>query len=112
MKNVRRRYLFFKLHQDGPKIEEKQLSLAIWKSLLSLYGEIQAADSKLYIIEFDESLEEGILQCSLPSLQQVIAAASVIGTIDETTVSFEPRKTSGTIKSLKRWNSNSLLEFH
>ncbi|MBE0526689.1 MAG: hypothetical protein IH631_07080, partial [Candidatus Thorarchaeota archaeon] len=44
----------------------------------------------------------GILQCNQPSLQQVIAAASVIGTINETTVSFEPRKTSGTIKSLKR----------
>jgi RNase P/RNase MRP subunit POP5 len=101
MKKGRRRYLLFTLHQKGSQIEEKQLGMAIWKSLLSLYGEIQAADSKLYIIEFDETSGEGILQCSLPSLQQVIAAASVIGTINDTEVSFEPRKTSGTIKSLK-----------
>lgn len=102
MKKVKRRYLFFKLHRDGSSIEGKQLSMAIWKSLLSLYGEIQAADSKLYLIEFDESLGEGILQCSLPSLQQVIAAAAVIGAIDGNAVSFEPKKTSGTIKGLNR----------
>jgi RNase P/RNase MRP subunit POP5 len=102
MKKVRRRYLLFKLHQQGTQVDDKQLGSALWKSLLSLYGEIQAADSKLYIIEYDEETGEGILQCSLPSLQQVIAAAAVIGSINETAVSFEPRKTSGTIKSLKR----------
>ena len=102
MKKVRRRYLLFKLHRDGSPIEEKQLSLTIWKSLLSLYGEIQAADSKLYLIDFDESSGEGILQCSLPSLQQVIAAAAVIGSINGTSVSFEPKRTSGTIKGLSR----------
>ena len=102
MKKTRRRYILFNLHQDGPKIEGKQLSMAIWKSLLSLYGEIQAADSKMYLIEFDESSGEGVLQCSLPSLQQVIAAAAVIGKIHETSVSFEPKKTSGTIKALRR----------
>ena len=102
MKKVRRRYLLFKLHQDGSSIEGKQLSLVIWKSLLSLYGEIQAADSKLYLIDFEESSGEGVLQCSLPSLQKVIAAAAVIGSIDGTAVSFEPKKTSGTIKGLNR----------
>jgi RNase P/RNase MRP subunit POP5 len=102
MKKIRRRYLLFKLHRDGPSIEDKQLSLALWKSLLSLYGEIQAADSKLYIIDYDESMGEGILQCTLPSLQQVIAAAVVIGEINGTAVSFEPKKTSGTIKGLNR----------
>jgi len=100
MKKVRRRYLLFNLHREGSAIDEKQLGIALWKSLLSLYGEIQAADSKLYIIRYDESKGEGILQCTLPSLQQVIAAAAVIGSINGTAVSFEPKKTSGTIKSL------------
>jgi len=102
MKKVRKRYLLFKLHQDDTSIEEKQLSMAIWKSLLSLYGEIQAADSKLYLIDYDESSGEGVLQCSLPSLQQVIAASAVIGSINGVAVSFEPKKTSGTIKGLNR----------
>jgi RNase P/RNase MRP subunit POP5 len=102
MKKVRRRYVRFKLHQDGPQIDEKQLSLAIWKSLLSLFGEIQAADSKLYLIEYNKSSWKGILQCTLPSLHQVMAAAAVIGTINETRVSFEPKRTSGTIKGVRR----------
>ena len=102
MKKVRKRYLLFKLHRDGSSIEGKQLSLVIWKSLLSLYGEIQAADSKLYLIDFEEISGEGVLQCSLPSLQQVIAAAAVIGSINGTAVSFEPKKTSGTIRGLNR----------
>jgi len=102
MKKVRKRYLLFTLHRDGSPIEEKHLSLTIWKSLLSLYGEIQASDSKLYLIDFDESSGEGILQCSLPSLQQVIAAAAVIDSISGISVSFEPKRTSGTIKGLKR----------
>jgi len=102
MKKVRRRYLLFTLHQEKPPVDERQLISSLWKSLLSLYGEMQAADSKLYIIEYDEKTGEGILQCSLSSLPQVIAAAVVIGSINETNVSFEPRKTSGTIKGLKR----------
>ncbi len=102
MKKVKRRYLLFKLHQEKSPIDEKQLSSSLWKSLLSLYGEIQASDSKLYIIEYNEKTGEGILQCTLPSLPQVIAAAAVIGAINGTNVTFEPRKTSGTIRSLKR----------
>jgi len=102
MKKVRRRYLLFRLHQENSPVDERQLSSSLWKSLLSLYGEIHASDSKLYIIEYDEKTGQGILQCNLSSLPQVIAAAAVIGTINGTNVSFEPRKTSGTIKSLKR----------
>lgn len=102
MKRLRRRYILFTLHQEKHSIDEKQLSSSLWKSLLSLYGEIQASDSRLYIINYDEKTGEGILQCSLPSLPQVIAAAAVIGAINGTDVSFEPRKTSGTIKGLKR----------
>jgi RNase P/RNase MRP subunit POP5 len=38
--------------------------MALWKSLLSLYGEIHAADSKLYLLDFDENSGVGVLQCS------------------------------------------------
>jgi len=102
MKKVKRRYVRFKLHQDGPSVEEKQLSKAVWKSLLSLFGELETADSKLYLIDYNETTGEGVLQCTLPSLQQVIAAAAVIGTINSTAVSFEPKRTSGTIKGVNR----------
>lgn len=74
--------------------------MALWKSLLSLYGEVHAADSKLYLLDFDESSGIGVLQCSEPALKQVITAAAIIDAIEQTSVSFEPKKTSGTIKGL------------
>ena len=102
MKKTRRRYLSFLLHSDGSKLDDKKLGTAIWKNLLSLYGEVSAADSKLYLVEFDEESGEGILQCTAPSLDKVIVSAVLIGSIGKSLVSFEPKKTSGTIKGLKR----------
>ena len=101
MKRNRKRYVLFKLHMDGSFISDKKLSFAIWKNLLSLYGEICAADSKFYLTQYDTKSGVGVLQCNATSLEQVLAAAAVIGTIENTQVSFEPKKTSGTIKALK-----------
>ena len=101
MKKTRRRYLSFLLHSDDSSFDDKKLSTAIWKNLLSLYGEVSAADSKLYLVEFDENTGAGILQCTASSLHKVIVSAVLIGSIGKSPVSFEPKKTSGTIKSLK-----------
>jgi RNase P/RNase MRP subunit POP5 len=103
MKKTRRRYLSFHLHREGPVIkDEKQLVNAIWKNLLSLYGEVSAADSKLYLVSFDGDTGEGVLQCTLPSLDNVVTSAVLIGSIGSSIVSFEPKKTSGTLKGLSR----------
>ncbi|MFW9809841.1 MAG: Rpp14/Pop5 family protein [Candidatus Thorarchaeota archaeon] len=101
MKRIRRRYLSFHLHSDKPVDDEKKVSNAIWKNLLSLYGEIDAADSKLYLVKFDHKKGEGILQCTSSSLEKVITSAVLIGSIESTFVSFEPKRTSGTIKGLR-----------
>jgi RNase P/RNase MRP subunit POP5 len=100
MKKNRRRYLLFHLHREGQPVSGKHLGSALWKSLLSLYGEIHAADSKLYLLDFDEISGIGVLQCSASTLEQIITAAVVIKAIEQTLVSFEPKKTSGTIKGL------------
>ena len=102
MKMTRRRYLSFLLHSDGFAVDDKKISSAIWKNLLSLYGEVSAANSKLYLVEFDEKSGAGILQCTASSLDEVITSAVLIGSIEKIQVSFEPKKTSGTIKGLKR----------
>lgn len=68
--------------------------------MLLLYGEVHAADSRLYLLDFDEKTGIGVLQCSADSLQQIITAAAVINMIEDTPVSFEPKRTSGTIKGL------------
>jgi RNase P/RNase MRP subunit POP5 len=102
MKRVRRRYLLFILHRDGPPVPEKRLAAEIRKQILSLYGELVVADSKLYLNEYDEQSGIGILQCTENSLKRVIAAAALINVLDSTSVSFEPVRTSGTVKGLKK----------
>ncbi|MFX1604388.1 MAG: Rpp14/Pop5 family protein [Promethearchaeota archaeon] len=102
MKKTRRRYLSFHLHSESSISDGMQLSTAIWKNLMSLYGEVSAADSKLYLVEFNEENGKGVLQCTASSLDKVITSAVLIGSIGKKLVSFEPKKTSGTIKALKR----------
>jgi RNase P/RNase MRP subunit POP5 len=100
LRKSRRRYLLFTMHADRQPISAKHLSTALWRSLLSLYGEILAADSRLYLLNFEEATGIGVLQCNASSLQFVITAAAVIDEIEGVHVSFEPKKTSGTIKGL------------
>ena len=100
MKKTRKRYLRFILHRNGAEITEKQFSGAIWSSLLSLYGEICTADSKFYLNNYDARKGTGILQCNAAALEKVIVSAVMISSIGATSVSFEPRKVSGTIKGL------------
>jgi len=100
MKRSRRRYLLFQLHSVGQIVSGKHLSMTLWKSLLSLYGEIHAADSKMYLLDFNENTGVGVLHCSASSLQQIITAAVLVNAIEQTSVSFEPKRTSGTIKGL------------
>ena len=102
MKRTLRRYLSFRLHSDDTSVDAKQLGTAIWKNLLSIYGEVSAADSKLYLVQYDEETGDGILQCTLAALDRVITSAVLIGSIGKSSVSFEPKKTSGTVRSLKK----------
>ena len=103
MRMNRKRYVLFKLHQKGPKVTGKQLSTALWNSMLSLFGEVSTSDSRLFIDEgFDEDSGIGFLQCNAASLNNVLAAAAVIGIIGKTKVSFQSKKTSGTIRALSR----------
>ncbi|MHA2142353.1 MAG: Rpp14/Pop5 family protein [Candidatus Thorarchaeota archaeon] len=101
MKTRRKRYLQFRLHWDGNPPNAKQLTFEIRKSLLSLYGEVTVADSRFYLSEYDEDSGIGILQCNAKLLEEVISSAVLIGSIEKSRVSFEPKKTSGTVKGLR-----------
>jgi RNase P/RNase MRP subunit POP5 len=101
MKEYRRRYVRFQLYSDVT-IDEKAVLQGLRKSVLSLYGEIILADSRLYISEYDSESGFGIVQCALQTLEQILASAVLIDSINGTSVSFQPLKTSGTIRGLKK----------
>jgi len=102
VKSRRRRYIRFRLHMDGPPVNDKQLASAVRMSLLSIYGEVEVADSRFFLNEYDESSGLGILQCNAASLDNLMTSAVLMSSVDGTSVSFEPKKTSGTIRALKK----------
>ena len=61
MKSRRKRYVRFCLHMDGPPVNEKQLASAVRMSLLSIYGEVEVADSRFFLNEYDERKTDGLL---------------------------------------------------
>lgn len=101
MKRLRRRYILFHLHLEGKKIGEKDLMRAIWGNFLSVFGEVQAADSRMYMVEYDSETSVGVLQCNAALVREVVTAASMVGEIDGRPACFEPKRTAGTIKSLR-----------
>ncbi len=103
MRRYRRRHVLFRLYQSGPPVSEKQLVSAVRRSLLSIYGEVCVADSHFYLDFFDEATGIGIFQCNANTLLEVLTAACVLGMINNTRVSFAPRRTSGTVKSLSKY---------
>lgn len=102
MKKGRKRYVLFQLFTQGPPVDDKQLIRAIRESLLLLYGEVIVADSRIFLNEFDMTTGIGIIQCNAALLTKVLTSASIISKIDGTQVSFAPKRTSGTLKSLGR----------
>jgi RNase P/RNase MRP subunit POP5 len=102
MKTDRKRHVSFVLVREGPPVGEKQLSNALRHALLSLYGEVAVAYSRLFVDRYDETTGEGILQCSATIIPNLLTAACLIESIGESQVSFSPQLSSGTIKSLQR----------
>ena len=100
MRYHRKRHILFVVHRDGPPVSEKQLSQTLRRSILMLYGETAVADSRFFLDKYDEESGIGVLQCTSESLSNTLAAACVVSSVGETRVSFDPKRTSGTIKGL------------
>ena len=100
MKSNRKRYIYFRLHQEGPPLTDRQLSNAIWQSMHSLFGELVVADARFFLNEYNEQEGIGYFQCNADRVHNVIAAAALLESIDTTRISFQPTKSSGTIKAL------------
>ena len=68
---------------------------------MRLHGEVGTSEENLWLIEFDQEKQCGILRCSHKAQQKVIAALTIITKINEQDVVFNVRGVSGTIKKAK-----------
>lgn len=100
----RERYIvFYVIAENNRKISQKEILNSIMHSVISLLGEVNAANAFLYLIEWDENRNFGILRTTNKFVNSVIFALSLISKINNCNVSFNTLKTSGTIKRAKNF---------
>ena len=108
----RRRYLLFEVLCER-EIDKRELLKEIWDSLYSLYGDVGASESKVWLIEYHNHKREdangsnsssgggggvGVLRCAHDKVEEVRASLACIHSINEARIGIRVLKISGTIK--------------
>ena len=105
----RRRYIVFEVISERG-IDKKALLKEIWDSIYSLYGDVGASESKLWLIGYgydkrkdrDIGRDRGILRCAHDKVEEVRAALACIHSVNEAKVGIRVIGISGTIKGATR----------
>lgn len=95
----RKRYIAFRLIANS-EIEAKELAMAIWENLISLFGDYYSAHSGLWLEYFDG--EYGILRCHHSALEKVKVALTLTSRVGNKEVLPIILGVSGTIKRCKK----------
>jgi ribonuclease P/MRP protein subunit POP5 len=99
----RRRYLLFEVLSERA-IDKWELLKEIWDSLYSLYGDLGASESKVWLIDY-RTLDgatggRGILRCAHQHVEEVRASLACIHSVNNVRVGIRVIRTSGTMKGL------------
>jgi ribonuclease P/MRP protein subunit POP5 len=106
----RRRYLLFEVMSER-EIDKRELMKEIWNSMYSLYGDVGASESKLWLIEYhtneqqnkkDAKSSVGILRCAHDKVEEVRASLACIHSVNDARVGIRVMRTSGSIKGASR----------
>src|SRR3989344_8539724 len=95
-----KRYIIFEAISEHP-IEYKDLSEAVWVSLLDFSGEIGASEARIWMITnlYDDKAQRGVIQCGSKSVEIVRAALSLIQIVSENKCIVKVLGVTGTLKS-------------
>jgi ribonuclease P/MRP protein subunit POP5 len=99
----RRRYLLFEVLCER-EIDKRELLKEIWDSLYSLYGDVGASESKVWLIEYHNTNSGGvgILRCVHDKVEEVRASLACIHSVNNARIGIRVIKISGTIKGVTR----------
>ncbi|MHA2397416.1 MAG: Rpp14/Pop5 family protein [Promethearchaeota archaeon] len=100
----RQRYLLFKIiKENGLFLNQSLILKSIWKSIWRYYGLKEANKIGLWLVDLNLSERYGILRFSHETKEIIITALTLIQEINGKRIIFSPLKTSGTIKSIKKY---------
>ena len=104
VKNERSRYILFKIIKEKNLNCEPQVILnSIWKSIWRFFGMKEANKVGLWLIEFNEENGLGLIRCAHQTKELIITALSLVNEISGRKIILSPIKTSGTIKTIKKF---------
>ena len=107
VKNERNRYILFKIiKEENLNFEPQVLLNSIWKSIWRFFGMKEANKVGLWLIEFNEEKNLGLIRCAHQTKELIITALSLVNEISGKKIILSPIKTSGTIKTIKRFQSS------
>jgi len=98
---VRRRYIAVKIN-NAQTIKKEDVYIAVWNSLLRLFGEYGASRTDLRLIEYDPENREAVLRCSHEALPLVKASITCVTQIGGKPAAIHIQLVSGTLKTLRR----------
>ncbi len=103
----RRRYLVFEVISER-EIDKRELLDEIRSSLYSLYGDVGASESRIWLIGYDKKKDVGILRCAHNKVEEVRAALACIHSVNGARIGMRVIKTAGTIKGATRLTKSFL----
>ena len=94
----KKRYLLLLVERErGEFFKQDEFKHCVYEAVFSLLGEAGAARAGVQVKFFDEKKQEGIVRCSLASLEKVIAAIACKTSFRGKKVALRLEKMSGMI---------------
>ena len=107
VKSERNRYILFQVVKENDfSIEPKDLLYSIWKSIWKFFGMREANKVGLWLIQYDVENDLGLIRCSHYTKELIISALALVNNISGKRVILSPIRTSGTIRSIKKFHSS------
>jgi ribonuclease P/MRP protein subunit POP5 len=97
----RSRYIAFELISDSA-LSRGDVVKAVWGSVLRFLGELGASKTSLWVMDWDEKHNRGILKVNHKSLEEVRAAFTLIKEINDQRVIPHVLGVSGTVKKTRQ----------
>jgi ribonuclease P/MRP protein subunit POP5 len=96
----RNRYLVIEVASEGHP-DRKSVVDAVWASLLKLYGEVGASRTSLWVMDWDDKSNRGVLKANHKSVETIRSAATMIREINGKRATVSTIVTCGTLKGAR-----------
>ena len=94
------RYVAFEVLSDSP-ISRGDVVKASWGGVLRFLGELGAAKTSLWVMDWDDASKTGVLKVSHSSLDDVRAALALVKEVNGSRAAFRVLGVSGTVKKAR-----------